>query len=61
MPLFTGKNDAISEAQKGETDRPSIIETKSIRVGSAIRKMYTHLDLRSVPFAHCERDRSNSR
>ena len=31
MSLFTPKNDAISEAEKGETDRPSIIETKSHR------------------------------
>jgi hypothetical protein len=30
MSLITGKNDAISEAEKGETDRPSIIETKRI-------------------------------
>ena len=30
MSLFTRKNDAISEAEEGETDRPSIIETKAI-------------------------------
>jgi hypothetical protein len=30
MSLFTRKNDVISEAEKGETDRPSIIETKAI-------------------------------
>jgi hypothetical protein len=28
--LFAGKSDAISEAEKGETHRPSIIETKAI-------------------------------
>jgi hypothetical protein len=30
MSLFAGKSDAISEAEKGEKDRPSIIETKAI-------------------------------
>jgi hypothetical protein len=30
MSLFTGKSDAISEAEKGETHRPGIIETKAI-------------------------------
>jgi hypothetical protein len=30
MSIFAGKNDAIAEAEKGETERPSIIETKAI-------------------------------
>jgi hypothetical protein len=30
MSLFTQKNDAIAEAEKGETDRPGIVETKAI-------------------------------
>ena len=30
MSLFTRKSDAISEAEKGEADRPSIVETKAI-------------------------------
>jgi len=30
MSILAGKNDAISEAEKGETDRPSIMQTKSI-------------------------------
>ncbi len=30
MSLFTRKNDAISEAEKGKADRPSIVETKAI-------------------------------
>ena len=30
MSLFTGKSDAISEAEKGETHRPGITETKAI-------------------------------
>src|SRR5271170_2117949 len=30
MSLFAGKTDAISEAEKGEKERPSIIETKAI-------------------------------
>jgi hypothetical protein len=30
MSLFAGKNDPISEAEKSKTDRPGIIETKSI-------------------------------
>jgi hypothetical protein len=30
MSLFTGKDDAISEATKGEKNRPSILETRAI-------------------------------
>jgi hypothetical protein len=30
MSIFAGKNDAIAEAEKGATERPSIIETKAI-------------------------------
>ena len=30
MSLFTGKNDAVSEAEKGETEHPSLFETKAI-------------------------------
>jgi hypothetical protein len=30
MSVFTGKNDAISAAEKNETDHPSIVEIKRI-------------------------------
>jgi hypothetical protein len=30
MSLFTGKNDAVSVAEKGETNRPGIVETRAI-------------------------------
>jgi hypothetical protein len=52
MSLFTRKNDAISEAEKGEMDRPGIVETKAIaEEGPHIRPTpgdVLQVDLRTV-------------